>query len=216
MRTFTAGQWKCRVNFTRDLPGQIKCFFSNLLELGYVTWESPWAWVSGFHLPLQSGPPPRRGMRQWRRAWGRPSPAPPYKLELAPLYQSHPPAPPRKACSRGDDGDPAAAALPTMSSSPRVTRRWPQSAASPANGEREGWVWPGLAVGVTCGGKCAVAREAAASTPGQRTHQSDDARPRSETSQWLSQPTTKITTVPIQATIRRRTHPPPPQHTRSC
>ena len=104
----------------------------------------------GYTSPLPSRPPPTRGMRQWRGAWGRPSPAPPYKLELAP-YQSLPPAPPRKACSRGDD-DPAAALPMSSPLLPGDERRGPQRAASPANGEREGWGWPGLAVGVTCGG----------------------------------------------------------------
>ena len=154
----------------------------------YVTWESPWAWVSGFHLPLQSGPPPRRGMRQWRRAWGRPSPAPPYKLELAP-HQSHPPAPPRKACSCGD-GDPAGAPPLPIRVICDERERGPQRAASPTNGEPEGWVWPGLAVGGHVRAKCALGREGAARL--QRTHQSDNARPRSETSQWENRSTTKI------------------------
>ena len=154
----------------------------------YVTWESPWAWVSGFHLPLQSGPPPRRGMRQWRRAWGRPSPAPPYKLELAP-HQSHPPAPPRKACSCGD-GDPAGAPPLPIRVICDERERGPQRAASPTNGEPEGWVWPGLAVGGHVRAKCALGREGAARL--LRTHQSDNARPRSETSQWENRSTTKI------------------------
>ena len=153
MRTFTAGQWKCQVDSNRGSPRQISSFIPIplrgpvlLASLGKALGRG----LVGYTSPLPSRPPPTRGMRQWRGAWGRPSPAPPYKLELAP-YQSHPPAaPPRKACSRGDD-DPAAALPMSSPLLPGDERRGPQRAASPANGEREGWGWTGLAVGVTCG-----------------------------------------------------------------
>ena len=81
--------------------------------------------------------------------------------------------------------------LPRSPSVSSVTReRGPQRAASPTNGEPEGWVWPGLAVGGHVRAKCALGREGAARL--QRTHQSDNARPRSETSQWENRSTTKI------------------------
>ena len=114
MRTFTARP----VDSTRRLllaKSNVSSQNHSITSLGKALGRG----LVGYTSPLPSGPPPTRGMRQWRGAWGRPSPAPPYKLELAPYYQSHPPAPPRKACSWGDD-DPAAGALP-MSSPPRAS-----------------------------------------------------------------------------------------------
>ena len=155
----------------------------------YVTWESPWAWVSGFHLPLQSGPPPRRGMRQWRRAWGRPSPAPPYKLELAP-HQSHPPAPPRKACSCGD-GDPAGA--PPLPIRVICDERERAAARSlPDQWGARGLGLAGIGGGGSRAGQVCPGKGGGPTARLQRTHQSDNARPRSETSQWENRSTTKI------------------------
>ena len=106
----------------------------------------------GYTSPLPSRPPPSRGMRQWRGGWGRPSLPRPTNLNLhhstSPTHQLHPEKPAVVETEILQE-------LPRSPSVSSVTReRGPQRAASPTNGEPEGWVWPGLAGGSRAGQVC--------------------------------------------------------------